>query len=42
LNLKSQKGRRVFFLQADMDAALKGSDGERLMNMPPEHASSMH
>lgn len=41
LHLKSEKGRKVFFMQADMDAILKGSDGDRLPEMTASHVQSI-
>jgi hypothetical protein len=34
LNLQAANGRRVFFLQAEMDVVSDGSDGDRLPTMP--------
>lgn len=34
LNLRSAEGRRVFFMQAEMDVVSDGSDGDRLPSMP--------
>ncbi|MEI6653440.1 MAG: glycoside hydrolase family 75 protein [Verrucomicrobiota bacterium] len=34
LNLHAENGRRVFFMQADMDVVSDGSDGDRLALMP--------
>ncbi len=34
LNLQAEGGRRVFFLQAEMDVVSDGSDGDRLPTMP--------
>ncbi|MCX6877783.1 MAG: glycoside hydrolase family 75 protein [Verrucomicrobia bacterium] len=34
LNLRSEGGRRVFFMQADMDVVSDGSDGDRLPTLP--------
>lgn len=34
LNLQSASGRRVFFMQAEMDVVSDGSDGDRLPTMP--------
>jgi hypothetical protein len=34
LNLRAENGRRVFFMQADMDVVSDGSDGDRLPTMP--------
>lgn len=41
LNFVTDKGRRMLFIQADMDAAIKGSDGERLSKLPPEQVDSI-
>lgn len=42
LHLRSSKGRKVFFLQADMDVVSDGSDGDRLPTMPDEIVSSSY
>jgi len=42
LHLMSEKGRRVFYMQADMDSILKGSDGDRLSQMPTQLVNSIH
>jgi len=34
LNLRAENGRRIFYLQADMDVVSDGSDGDRLPEMP--------
>ena len=41
LHLKSEKGRKVFFMQADMDAFHRGSDGDRLPIVPPAQMDSI-
>ena len=41
LHLSNKKGRRVFFMQADMDAILKGSDGDRAPVMPASQVDSI-
>jgi hypothetical protein len=40
LHLKSASGRKVFFLQAEMDVVSDGSDGDRLPEMPVEIVDS--
>jgi hypothetical protein len=40
LYLKGVNGRKVFFLQADMDVVSDGSDGDRLATMPDEIVNS--
>ena len=40
LNFQSESGRKVFFLQADMDVVSDGSDGDRLATMPAEIVDS--
>lgn len=40
LHLKSEAGRKVFFLQGDMDVVSDGSDGDRLPTMPSEIVNS--
>ena len=40
LHLKSASGRKVFFLQAEMDVVSDGSDGDRLPEMPAEIVDS--
>lgn len=42
LHLRSEKGRKVFFMQANLDATLKGADGDRLANMPAMQVDSIH
>lgn len=42
LNLTGDTGRRVFFLQAEMDVVSDGSDGDRLPQMPDEIVNSTH
>jgi hypothetical protein len=42
LNLRSPAGRRVFFLQAEMDVVSDGSDGDRLPEMPDAIVNSTH
>ena len=42
LNLQSTGGRKVFFLQAEMDVVSDGSDGDRLATMPDEIVDSPH
>ena len=42
LNLRSAAGRRVFFLQAEMDVVSDGSDGDRLPEMPEAIVNSTH
>ncbi len=42
LNLQSEKGRKVFFMQAEMDVVSDGSDGDRLPTMPDDIVSSTH
>jgi hypothetical protein len=42
LNLQSEKGRKVFFMQAEMDVVSDGSDGDRLPTMPAEIVDSPH
>lgn len=41
LHLTNKKGRKVFFMQADMDAILKGSDGDRAPMMPASQVDSI-
>lgn len=41
LHLSNEKGRKVFFMQADMDSALKGSDGDRVPIMPASQVDSI-
>lgn len=40
LNLQSESGRKVFFMQAEMDVVSDGSDGDRLPTMPDEIVDS--
>ena len=42
LNLRAENGRRVFYLQADMDVVSDGSDGDRLAAMPEAIVNSTH
>lgn len=42
LNLRTSGGRRVFFMQAEMDVVSDGSDGDRLPVMPDEIVNSSH
>ncbi len=42
LNLRSAEGRRVFFMQAEMDVVSDGSDGDRLPAMPDAIVNSTH
>ena len=42
LNLTAANGRKVFFLQAEMDVVSDGSDGDRLASMPEEIINSPH
>lgn len=42
LNLRSAEGRRVFFMQAEMDVVSDGSDGDRLPSMPDAIVNSTH
>jgi len=42
LNLQAKNGRRVFFLQAEMDVVSDGSDGDRLPKMPDDIVNSTH
>ena len=42
LNLRAENGRRVFYLQADMDVVSDGSDGDRLPAMPEAIVNSTH
>jgi hypothetical protein len=41
LHLQSEKGRKVFYMQADLDATLKGADGDRLAEMPLAQVDSI-
>lgn len=40
LHLQSEKGRKVFYMQADMDVVSDGSDGDRLPEMPESIVNS--
>lgn len=42
LNFQSPGGRKVFFLQGEMDVVSDGSDGDRLATMPDEIVNSPH
>ncbi|MES2438750.1 MAG: glycoside hydrolase family 75 protein [Verrucomicrobiota bacterium] len=42
LHLKAANGRKVFFMQAEMDVVSDGSDGDRLPQMPDEIVNSPH
>ncbi|MES2475665.1 MAG: glycoside hydrolase family 75 protein [Verrucomicrobiota bacterium] len=42
LNLRSESGRKVLFMQAEMDVVSDGSDGDRLATMPEEIVNSPH
>ncbi len=42
LHLQSPSGRKIFFLQAEMDVVSDGSDGDRLATMPDEIVNSTH
>ena len=42
LQLQSSNGRKVFFMQAEMDVVSDGSDGDRLPTMPAEIVDSPH
>lgn len=42
LNLKAENGRKVFFMQAEMDVVSDGSDGDRLAEMPDAIVNSTH
>ena len=42
LHLTAPSGRRVFFMQAEMDVVSDGSDGDRLPEMPEEIVNSTH
>lgn len=42
LNFQSATGRKVFFMQAEMDVVSDGSDGDRLATMPDEIVNSTH
>lgn len=40
LQIRTETGRRLFFLQAEMDVVSDGSDGDRLATMPDEIVNS--
>lgn len=40
LHLQSEKGRKVFFMQGDMDVVSDGSDGDRMAQMPESIVNS--
>ncbi|QTN30936.1 glycoside hydrolase family 75 protein [Akkermansiaceae bacterium] len=42
LHLRSAGGRKVFFMQAEMDVVSDGSDGDRLATMPDSIVNSTH
>jgi hypothetical protein len=42
LHLQAATGRKIFFLQAEMDVVSDGSDGDRLPTMPDEIVNSTH
>lgn len=42
LNMRSASGRRVFFMQAEMDVVSDGSDGDRLAVMPDNIVNSTY
>lgn len=42
LHLRSASGRRVFFMQSEMDVVSDGSDGDRLPAMPDEIVNSSY
>lgn len=42
LHLQTATGRKIFFLQAEMDVVSDGSDGDRLATMPDEIVNSTH
>ena len=42
LHLKTQSGRKVFFMQAEMDVVADGSDGDRLAKMPDSIVNSTY
>lgn len=42
LQFKSARGRKVFFMQSEMDVVSDGSDGDRLPVMPDEIVNSPH
>ncbi|MGL4401976.1 MAG: glycoside hydrolase family 75 protein [Luteolibacter sp.] len=42
LNFQTASGRKVFFMQAEMDVVSDGSDGDRLATMPDDIVDSTH
>ena len=42
LQMVAENGRKVFFMQAEMDVVSDGSDGDRLAKMPDEIVNSTH
>jgi Fungal chitosanase of glycosyl hydrolase group 75 len=42
LHMKAANGRKIFFMQAEMDVVSDGSDGDRLAQMPDEIVNSTH
>jgi Fungal chitosanase of glycosyl hydrolase group 75 len=42
LNFRTSGGRKVFFMQAEMDVVSDGSDGDRLATMPDDIVDSTH
>jgi len=42
LTFQSDQGRKVFYMQAEMDVVSDGSDGDRLPTMPDEIVNSPH
>ena len=42
LHMTAESGRKVFFMQAEMDVVSDGSDGDRLATMPDEIVNSTH
>lgn len=42
LNMRTEGGRRVFFMQAEMDVVSDGSDGDRLATMPDSIVNSTY
>ena len=42
LHMKTASGRKVFFMQAEMDVVADGSDGDRLATMPDNIVNSTH
>jgi len=42
LHMVSESGRKVFFMQAEMDVVSDGSDGDRLATMPDNIVNSTH